>query len=464
MATRCLLLLAILQTCAGFAAQSSLMRPTAVVNRPQLLAMSAASSEGAADHSVDLIAAADDGRRVAVSGLQPQAANSEQEQTVGVPPPGTTGAAPAPTFMQKARVPFMGLTVVASAAVAAWQSNRLYTRRKNTLLEEFGETMVFHLGDQIEMKACYATFKGQLGPGRFTGAMFTSFLLAMAADVPIGIKAIENLKSAIAIFRLSDDAAAGKLLEDAADKLSTQPSVLNKLVFITERAMPMAAASAKLRTKFPNWSFDTVTALQRAMLEDLYRGIIEQMDDGASHDAGTLATLGISDSEANRLLDEVKEKRAEEAAAAEAKAAEELRAKQLEAALERASTVNTEPAKPKAAPKFDAGVKPPPPPPPPVSPDAPEAPPATPAPPSNALLDTNVDLAPPPPPPEATPADDAPPPTVVDGDGTHEFECTKCGYILFPAAGREFKFFGEGFTCPQCGAPRDSFVDNGPVE
>ena len=54
--------------------------------------------------------------------------------------------------------------------------------------------------------------------------------------------------------------------------------------------------------------------------------------------------------------------------------------------------------------------------------------------------------------------------------GTHEYECTHevdgapCGYILFPAAGRESKFFGAGFTCPQCGCGKADFVDNGPVD
>ena len=64
--------------------------------------------------------------------------------------------------------------------------------------------------------------------------------------------------------------------------------------------------------------------------------------------------------------------------------------------------------------------------------------------------------------PSADAGDDAP--DVDRADGTHEYECTKCGYILFPAAGREFKFFGAGFTCPGCGAGKDAFVDNGPVE
>lgn len=37
------------------------------------------------------------------------------------------------------------------------------------------------------------------------------------------------------------------------------------------------------------------------------------------------------------------------------------------------------------------------------------------------------------------------------------FECGDCGYTLFVAKGREAKFFGAGFKCPQCGAEKDQF-------
>lgn len=36
-------------------------------------------------------------------------------------------------------------------------------------------------------------------------------------------------------------------------------------------------------------------------------------------------------------------------------------------------------------------------------------------------------------------------------------ECSECGYTLFIAKGREFKFFGEDFKCPECGADKKSF-------
>jgi len=422
---------------AGFAAYAPSTRPAAIRTPFATMSKEAFGKGVNCGSSIELVAAAQQGdaRRIAVSGLQPQAEGSQQQQYAGVPPPGSVGGTPppTPTFFQKARAPFMGLTIVASATVAAWQSNRLYKQRQSTLLDEFAATMVFHLGDEAEMRAAYSLFKSQLGPGRFTGRMFTVFLTALARDAPIGATAVTNLRTAISIFRLSDDAAAAKLLEESAVELERQPSVLNKLVFVAERAMPTAAAMAKLRTKFPNWSFDTVTALQRAMLENLYRELCEDdLGNVSPVDAETLAVLGLSEADANRLLAEVVEKKEEEEAAKAAKAAEEERARQLEEALERAATQNAMTYKTKEA--------------------------------GGSIFDGDDDAV-------GGGVDDLPvvpdttsPPQVSAGDGTHEFECTDCGYILFPAAGREFKFFGEGFSCPQCGSARDAFVDNGPVE
>jgi rubredoxin len=37
------------------------------------------------------------------------------------------------------------------------------------------------------------------------------------------------------------------------------------------------------------------------------------------------------------------------------------------------------------------------------------------------------------------------------------YECSECGYTLFIAKGREFKFFGDDFKCPECGAEKDKF-------
>ena len=492
------LLLAGASTCVvdGLHAPAAIRSPV-FAPRPRLAVLSAVPQDGAAANlaargeasgSTELVAATPaegDPRRVAVSGLQPKPAEGEQQQYVGVPPPGSVyDPAPSPTFMQKARGPFMGLTVLATAAIATWQSKRLYNRRQNALLDEFAATMVFHLGDEREMVSCLRSFRSQLGPGRYTGSMYTSFLKAMASNVPIGVKAINDLKTADGVFGLSES-ASGKLLGQAADELGRQPSVLGKLTFLSERAMPGSAASAMMRTKFPNWSFDTVTALQRAMLENLYRELIEEdldapcaalpnppcrpcaarrpqsspggrarsvgtptslprpLSPSRRPDGATLATLGLSESEAARLTQEVKERKEEEAREIAEKEAEEKRARELEAALMAAAKANKMPVR---STKLDDVDLPP-----------PSAPPSAPS-------DDDDGRAPPAPSDDAASDDLGVGPLEVPADGTHEYECTKCGYVLFPAAGREFKFFGADFTCPQCNCDRSEFVDNGPVE
>jgi rubredoxin len=37
-------------------------------------------------------------------------------------------------------------------------------------------------------------------------------------------------------------------------------------------------------------------------------------------------------------------------------------------------------------------------------------------------------------------------------------ECGNCGYTMFVAKGRESKFFGDDFKCPECGAGKDQFT------
>ncbi|KAG5185572.1 hypothetical protein JKP88DRAFT_194413 [Tribonema minus] len=41
------------------------------------------------------------------------------------------------------------------------------------------------------------------------------------------------------------------------------------------------------------------------------------------------------------------------------------------------------------------------------------------------------------------------------------FECGSCGYTLYVAKGREWKFFGDDFKCPECGASKGKFQEKG---
>jgi rubrerythrin len=37
------------------------------------------------------------------------------------------------------------------------------------------------------------------------------------------------------------------------------------------------------------------------------------------------------------------------------------------------------------------------------------------------------------------------------------YECGQCGFTLFVAQGRESKFYGSEFKCPECGAAKEKF-------
>jgi len=317
--------------------------------------------------------------------------------------------------MQRARAPFLGVTFMATACVAGWQSNRMYKVRQQALLEEFAATMMYHLGDEREMASAVKEFRGKLGPGNFKGPMFVSFVKALAVETQVGVTPIRELKRVVAQMQLTQSAVA-QLLGEAFDALKKQPSVLGKLVFVAERSVPAAAQSAQLRTKFPTWSEETVSTLQRAMLENLYRDMVEAP--GYADDAETLAILGLTSAEATRLKEEVEEKKLAAAEAEQAEVDERRRADQLQAAIERASELGSMPTRATATATEE----------------------------------------------EEDDDDDAPAGDAAPADGTHEYECTKCGYTMYPAAGREFKFYGADFKCPTCGTGKEDFVDNGLVD
>ena len=146
---------ALLIAAPAVALQASAAGLTRSAPRPRLAAAvrlqtPAANDEFAGEASVaasvppssELIAA-NEGKRVAVSGLTPDASSSTQQQapTAGVeasPPQ----PAPSPTFMQKAKAPFMGFTALAMVGITVWQSKIKFAQRQEALLDEFAATMV----------------------------------------------------------------------------------------------------------------------------------------------------------------------------------------------------------------------------------------------------------------------------------------------------------------------------------
>ena len=250
----------------------------------------AASDEPAPRVRVELVA-----QRSAVGSLTAPQQQQESETAVGVPPPSAAVPEP-PSLAQRARTPFIGLTVLATAAAVGIQSKRLYKQKVEQLLADFAATMMAYLGNDAEMAATVRSFRQQLGPGSFRERMFTKFVTALVNDKPLGVPAIQQLKKTIELMKLGEEVTAAGFA-DAAVELSKKPAMLGatarpahpsahpaltpylpeaspgppprrrrrcagKLTFLAERAAPAAARSAELRAKFPNWDADTVGTLQ----------------------------------------------------------------------------------------------------------------------------------------------------------------------------------------------------------
>ncbi len=49
--------------------------------------------------------------------------------------------------------------------------------------------------------------------------------------------------------------------------------------------------------------------------------------------------------------------------------------------------------------------------------------------------------------------------TLAEQSELKEFQCSSCGFTIFPARGREGKFFPDSFRCPNCGARKEAFFD-----
>ena len=179
----------------------------------------AASDEPAPRVRVELVA-----QRSAVGSLTAPQQQQESETAVGVPPPSAAVPEP-PSLAQRARTPFIGLTVLATAAAVGIQSKRLYKQKVEQLLADFAATMMAYLGNDAEMAATVRSFRQQLGPGSFRERMFTKFVTALVNDKPLGLPAIQQLKKTIELMKLSEEVTAAGFA-DAAVELSKKPAML----------------------------------------------------------------------------------------------------------------------------------------------------------------------------------------------------------------------------------------------
>lgn len=288
-------------------------------------------------------------------------------------------------------LPYMAAYAVLFAI--AWLARKRFIARQDRLVDEFGQVAVLYGTTPDTSREIASEYKRKLGPGILRGAMFASYLNYLISEKLLIPSTIQDVSVMKRLLNLSDDKAL-KAINKLGNSLKESPSLLGKLLFISERVIsPDKLSKLQLIPLFP-YSPPTVSDLQRNMLERCFKDFVSDEIDAHAIEEPPLkaaSLLRIDADDARSLYDSVvlarlrkKEQEAAEAAAAEAEQATKPSISELDYPAR-----SGEPAK--------AAV--------------------------------------------------------------HAYQCSDCGYTLFPAAGREFKFYGDDFVCPACGAPKDKFVD-----
>ena len=290
------------------------------------------------------------------------------------------------------------LALFSTMGFFSWIGWKRLRARQTRLVDEYGDVLVYYGTTTDSQRQITREYKRKLGPGILRGAMYVSFLRSLVTEKPVGPQAIQDAAITKRLLRLGDKKAV-QLFNQLGNELKDSPSLLGKLLFLGERLFkPSAVAELRLTGLFP-YGAGTVVELQRNMAERCFKDLVEREIEANGEDMGApLELAGVLKIEA------------EEAQQVYASVIAERR-KQRE--LEEESVI--------AAEAEDQTSKP--------------------------AVSDSLDF----------PARSGEPAKVT----SHAYECSSCGYTIFPAAGREFKFYGADFVCPACGATKDKFVDVG---
>lgn len=307
------------------------------------------------------------------------------------------------SWFDKAKGGLVGLALAAALGGAGWQGVKVFKGRQEDLIDALADSLVYKGKSTAELKRTLKSYEKQLGPGAYKARIMAKYISALSTARPTSAETILSFQAAQAVLGIAPAAMPGIIAMAAETHLADRPSVLGKLLFLAERAVSPAAA-APLRAKLP-YGPEYVDSLQAMMLEKAFKAaVLAKAEDLASAAVpAEYATLGLSQDGAAQLLAKFVAEEAEERRRAEIEADEALSEERARLDLAQALVAEIERER---------------------KPFQPE---------------------------EPQPAD-AP----VAGKA---LECSNCGYMLFPAAGREFKFYGDDFKCPQCGAGKDSFTD-----
>lgn len=306
-------------------------------------------------------------------------------------------------------------TVFVPLTVGYWLVKQVFDKSSANLsesadqtLESYANEMVFHDGDFEEMQLCHNDYSKKklvfLGPNK-KDAMMKRYLEAYAKKKTVSPQAISSLSYVFSLYKLSEDKAAD-ILVSLCESMPEKISSVGKLLFFGRHILKSKESRAKLepikdilaasyRDAGPISGEEIVERSQVAMGEAAYKNAVAKA--GKNQETLTIGweVLGLDEKKAMEIFKEVKGE---------------------------GFLTGREAKYGGANQKYDK---------------------------KGRKIDTEAN------PDEATEGDDEE--DDADSPTGNVFECGECGYTLFIAKGRDFKFMSPTFECPECGAKKDKF-------
>jgi len=280
---------------------------------------------------------------------------------------------------------------------------------KDAILDDFASELIYHDGDFEEMKLCYSDYSKKLmlmGPAK-TQAMLKRYLELYSKKRTVSPQAISSLSYVFSLFKLSETQAAAVLVSLCREMGDAKISSAGKILFFGSRILKSPDGKAALNPikdmikatyREASVAETMVDTSQQAMAEAAYRAAILAAGKNQKSLTKGWEVLGLSQEVATSMFEE-------EAKNGFLSEREKMYGGQSQ--------------------RYDAKGRP-------IDRDG--------------KLQNSADQ-------KAAEEEEE----EEEEPASNVYECTECGYTLFIAKGREFKFYGEGFECPECGAGKDKF-------
>lgn len=302
------------------------------------------------------------------------------------------------------------LPAIIGGAGLRWGFRKASTKVKGNAeqtLDSFSSEMIFHDGNEDEMRMCFTDYGKKLmwmGPKK-NDAMIKRYLEAYCQKKTVTPKSIRTLSYVFALFKLSEDRAAEVLVSLCKAMGTDKISSANKILFFGSRILKspegvqgLTPIKDMIKSTYRDETVaeTLVETSQQAIGEAAYRATILTGGKKQKKLTPGWEVLGLDKETATRIFEE-------ESKEGFLSQREAMYGGQTRKYDKRGNRIKEE----------DGEL---------VDPE-------------NAIEDDEADAMP----------------------SSNVYECGSCGFTLFIAKGREFKFYGDDFKCPECGAKKEDF-------